>query len=156
MFRKMRRFGQQLDEKRCIEILKNEPRGVLAVLGDEGYPYTIPLDFVYDEGKIYFHSAVEGHKIDAIQGYNKASFCVLDKGIRENGDWAYYFDSVVAFGRIKIVEDKNIAEEKLRLLGLKYFPTAEMVERDMEKNAKRALVLELSIEHMTGKHVHEN
>lgn len=156
MFRKMRRFKQQLDEERCIEILKNEPRGVLAVLGDEGYPYTLPLDFVYDDGKIYFHSAVEGHKVDAIRKCDKASFCVLDKGVQEDGDWAYYFDSVIAFGRIKIVEDRNIAEEKLRLLGLKYFPTAEMVEHDMAKNAKRALVLELSIEHMTGKHVHEN
>lgn len=156
MFRRMRRYQQQLAEKRCIEILKNEPRGVLAVLGDEGYPYTIPLDFVYDEGKIFFHCAVEGHKIDAIQSCDKASFCVLDKAVRENGDWAYYFDSVVAFGKIRIVEDRNVAEEKLRLLGLKYFPTAEMVEHDMAKNFKRALILELNIEHMTGKHVHEN
>ena len=66
MFRKMRRFKQQLSEEECLEILKTAKRGVLAVLGDEGYPYAVPLDFVYEDGKIYFHCAKEGHKLDAI------------------------------------------------------------------------------------------
>ena len=54
MFRKMRRFKQQIPTGDCIKLLEKAPRGILAVLGDEGYPYTIPLNFVYDEGKIYF------------------------------------------------------------------------------------------------------
>ncbi|MBQ9616719.1 MAG: pyridoxamine 5'-phosphate oxidase family protein, partial [Oscillibacter sp.] len=67
MFREMRRHGQQLPESECAEILRREPRGVLAVLGDDGYPYTVPLDFVYEGGKLYFHCAGEGHKLDAIK-----------------------------------------------------------------------------------------
>lgn len=155
MFRKMRRFKQQLSNEDCVKILQTEPRGILAVNGDDGYPYTVPLDYVYADGKIYFHCAVEGHKIDAIQRSDKVSFCVLDKGSRPDGEWAYYFNSVVVFGRIRIVTDEQLRTESLRLLGTKYFPTAQMVEDDIRKNAARALVLELTVEHMTGKHVHE-
>ena len=67
-FRPMRRFKQQMTNEECIALLRKAPRGVLAVLGDGGYPYTVPLDFVYDDGKIYFHCAKEGHKLDAIRG----------------------------------------------------------------------------------------
>ena len=82
MFREMRRFKQQISTEKCVEILKNEPRGVLMVLGDDDYPYGIPIDFYYDERekKIYFHSAKQGHKIDAINRHDKASFCVYDQG----------------------------------------------------------------------------
>ena len=73
MFRQMRRFGQQVAGEKCVEILKNEWRGVLALIGDDGYPYTVPMDFFYDEddGKIYFHCAKEGHKIDAIENVTR-------------------------------------------------------------------------------------
>lgn len=155
MFRKMRRFRQQLEQSECESILKTAPRGVLAVQGDGGYPYALPLDFVYDNGKIYFHSAVEGHKIDAVKSNDKASFCVLSEGERAENDWWYRFKSVIAFGRIRIVDDEAERLEKLRLLGYKYFPTAAEVEEDMAKNAARAAVLELSVEHMTGKRVNE-
>lgn len=155
MFRNMRRHKQQLDRDKCIEILTTNPRGVLAVLGDEGYPYTVPMNFVYEDGKIYFHSAVNGHKIDAVRRYDKASFCVIDQNRVPDGEGFYYIDSVTAFGRVKIVEDEAVKNDKLRQLGLKYFPTAEMVESDIQKNAARALVLELTVEHLTGKHVHE-
>ena len=104
MFRKMRRFKQQVPEENCIEILKREPRGVLAVLGDDGYPYTVPLDFYYDEGdgKIYFHGAKEGHKLDAIAKCDKVSFCVMDQGFKKDGDWALNITSVVVFGRARM------------------------------------------------------
>ncbi|MBQ7167600.1 MAG: pyridoxamine 5'-phosphate oxidase family protein, partial [Treponema sp.] len=96
MFRQMRRFGQQVASEKCVEILKNEWRGVLALLGDDGYPYTVPMDFFYDEddGKIYFHCAKEGHKIDAIEKCDKASFCVMDQGFKKEGDWALNITSV--------------------------------------------------------------
>lgn len=155
MFREMRRFKQQLPEEECIGILKREPRGVLAVLGDGGYPYTVPIDFIYHQGKLYFHCAKEGHKVDALKACDKVSFCVMDKGELEEGDWAPYFKSVVAFGRIKFMEDHDETIEMVRLLGRKYYPDAEGVEKEIEKDGHRVLCLEMTIDHMTGKRVHE-
>lgn len=157
MFRQMRRFKQQVSNEKCIEILKSEPRGVLAVLGDDSYPYTIPIDFYYDEddGKIYFHGAKEGHKIDSIEKCDKASFCVMDKGFKKDGDWALNITSVVAFGRIRKVTDAEKTKEKVCALGRKYHPTAEAVEIEWEHAKNRVLCLEMEIEHMTGKLVNE-
>ena len=109
MFRKMRRFKQQITNEECIEILKNEPRGVLSVLGDDGYPYGMPMDHWYSEadGKLYFHGAKEGHKIDAIMACDKVSYCVMDKGFRKENDWALNIRSVIVFGRMKIVTDEE-------------------------------------------------
>ena len=112
MFREMRRFKQQITNEECIEILKNEPRGVLSVLGDDGYPYGVPLDHWYSEsdGKLYFHCAKEGHKLDAISKCDKVSYCVMDnKGYRKEGEWALNIRSVITFGRICEVTD---AEKK--------------------------------------------
>ena len=88
MFRPMRRSNQQFPEKDCIEILKTEPRGILSVLGEDGYPYGIPMNHFYREadGKLYFHCAKEGHKLDAVRACDKASFCVLDKGVKSETD----------------------------------------------------------------------
>lgn len=158
MFREIRRFKQQISTEKCVEILKNEPRGVLMVLGDDDYPYGIPIDFYYDERekKIYFHSAKQGHKIDAINRHDKASFCVYDQGYRKEGEWSLNINSVIAFGRLRLMEDQEKVIEKLRLLGLKYFPTAESVEEELERAASRVQMLELTIEHMTGKLVNES
>ena len=155
MFRKMRRFKQQLTDDACAEVLKNGQRGILAVLGDEGYPYTVPLDYVYTDGKLYFHSAAEGHKVDAVRAEPEASFCVLAQREQDADGWSYYFDSVVVFGKVQIIEDEEERLHALRLLGLKYFPDAQMVEDDLRKNAARALVLCLHAAHISGKHVHE-
>ena len=107
MFRKMRRFKQQISEEECREILKQEPRGVLSLIGDNGYPYGIPMDHWYceEDGKLYFHGAKEGHKIDAIEKCDKASYCVYDKGFRKEGEWALNIKSVVVFGRISPILD---------------------------------------------------
>ena len=156
MFRKMRRFKQQLSEEECLEILRTAKRGVLAVLGDEGYPYAVPLDFVYEDGKIYFHCAKEGHKLDAILREPKCSFCVLSDGVPEPDSWWFHFSSVISFGKIAIMEDPEAIREKLILLGRKYMPTEEEIQTDILKNGPRANILELTIEHMTGKRVKEN
>ena len=157
MFRQMRRFKQQVSQEKCIEILKSEPRGVLAVLGDDGYPYTIPLDFFYDEkdGKIYFHGAKEGHKIDAIKNYEKASFCVYDKGYRKEGEWALNIKSVVAFGKIKLITDIKKAEEICSNLVKKFTDDQEYLEKELANALSRVQCLEFTIEHMTGKLVNE-
>ena len=156
MFREMRRIRQQTDTAECERILEAAKRGVLYVNGDGGYPYGVPMDFVYADGKIYFHSALAGHKLDAIRADDKVSFCVLSDGVKEPDDWWYHFTSVIVFGRLRVVEDEGARIDAFRKLGMKYFPTAEMVEHDIKKDAARALILELTIEHMTGKRVREN
>lgn len=156
MFREMRRYKQQTSEDECADILNKAMRGTLAVLGDDDYPYTVPLNFVYDDGHIYFHCAKEGHKLSAIRKHEKASFCVLSEGVREENDWWYHFTSVIAFGRIREITDEKEKDKRLRMLGSKYFPTAEYLEKEMQQASSRALVLDLKIEHMTGKRVREN
>ncbi|MBR1721437.1 MAG: pyridoxamine 5'-phosphate oxidase family protein [Treponema sp.] len=158
MFRQMRRFKQQISNEECIEILKNEPRGILSLLGDDGYPYGIPLSHLYDEedGKIYFHGAKEGHKIDAIKNYEKASFCVCDKGYRKEGDWALNIKSVVVFGKIKLINDIKKAEEFCTKLTRKFTDDQEYLEKELANALSRVQCLEFTIEHMTGKLVNES
>ncbi len=157
MFRKMRRFKQQLTEEECIRILTEEPRGVLAVSGDDGYPYALPITHCYDRKNhsIVFHGAKAGHKADSIKRNDKVSFCVYDKGFVKEGDWALNIKSVIVFGRMKLVEDKDRALEICRLLGNKFYPTPESVETEIERDFSRVQCLELEIEHMTGKLVNE-
>ena len=156
MFRPMRRFKQQLSKERCSEILGTEKRGVLSVIGDGGYPYAVPMNFVYDNGNLYFHSAVTVHKVDAVKNDNKASFCVMTGGELSDDGWSYFVESVIVFGRVTVVEDEAIRTEKLRKLGNKYFPDEQKTEEELAKNAGRALVLELAAEHLSGKRVHED
>lgn len=157
MFREMRRRKQALDKEVCDLLLIEEKRGVLAVNGDEGYPYAIPVDFYYDPNAsaIYIHSALSGHKVDAIVRDSKACFTVWNKGSHESGDWSYFVDSVVAFGRASFVEDENERLHIAKLLGLKYYPSAEEVDAEIENAFDRMLLIRIDIEHMTGKHVHE-
>ena len=155
-FRKMRRFKQQLSEEKCVEILKKEPRGVMAVAGENGYPYAFPIDFVYDSGMLYFHCAREGYKLDAIKKCGRVSFCVMDEGFRRDGEWALNISSVIVFGRVKILADSERIIEALRLLGSKYYPSRQDVEREIERTLSRVCMLELEIDHMTGKLVNES
>ena len=155
MFREMRRIGQQLSEDDCIDILTNEPRGVLALLGDNDYPYALPMSHVYVDGKIYFHGANVGHKIDAIKKHSKVSYCVMDKGIKAEGSWWYTFKSVIAFGKITILTDEQDRIDKLTHLGNKFFPTQEETEDEISRLLDRTEVFEITIEHLSGKIVKE-
>lgn len=156
MFRKMRRFKQQIPEEKCIELLKNEPRGVLALYGEDGYPYALPLNHLYFDGALYFHCAAEGHKIDAIKSNPHASFCVMDKGYRKENEWALNINSVIVFGKVGFVTDMAEKETLLRMLGNKYYPDPQEVEREIDKYLDRVCILKLSIDHMTGKLVNES
>lgn len=155
-FRKMRRFKQALPYEECEEILRGEPRGVLSVLGENGYPYGFPMDFVYEDGKLYFHCAKVGHKLDALRACDRVSFCVMDRGFRKEGDWALNIRSVIIFGRIRFIEDPEETIERVRHLGLKYYPTRESVEEEIRQAGARVQILELTIDHMTGKLVNES
>lgn len=158
MFREMMRKNKQISREECLEILRNEPRGVLSVLGDDGYPYGMPMNFWLDEesGKIYFHGGPKGHKIDAVRACDKVSFCVYDKGYRNEGEWALNIRSVIVFGRICEVEDFKKAMAISRALSLKYTKDEEYIDREIEKFGKGTLCLELTVEHMCGKLVNES
>lgn len=155
MFREMRRKNQELSKEECIEILTNEPRGVLALLGDNDYPYAIPMSHVYVNGKIYFHGAMEGHKHDAVKKHSKVSFCVMDKGVKKENNWWYTFKSVIVFGKIKIITDVAEKIDKLTYLGNKFFPTPQDTEDEINRLLERTEVFEITIDHMTGKIVKE-
>lgn len=155
MFRKMRRIGQELSAEECMEILTNEPRGVLALLGDDDYPYAIPMSHVYVDGKIYFHGAQEGHKNDAVKKHPKASYCVMDKGVKAEDSWWYTFKSVIVFGKIRTLTDRNEKIDRLTYLGDKFFPTHEETVDEINRLLDRTEVFELTVEHMSGKIVKE-
>ena len=158
MFRKMRRFNQQISDSECIEILKNTKRGILSLIGDDGYPYGLPIDHWYceDDGKIYFHGAKEGHKIDSIKACGKASYCVYDEGFRKEGDWALNIKSVITFGRISLVEDEEKAREICTALVRKFTDDEEYLEKELKNALPRVQCLEFAPEHMTGKLVNES
>ena len=158
MFRKMLRSRQQLPEEECIDILRREPRGVLSVLGDDGYPYGMPLNHYYCEadGKIYFHGGKSGHRIDAVKRHRKASFCVYDQGYRREGEWFLHIRSVIVFGRIEIVEDPVKTVEISRLLSYKFTADEAYIEEEIQRAGPRTLLLALTPEHMTGKLVKES
>lgn len=148
----MRRKRQQLSNEESIGLLQEGTAGTLALLGDGGYPYAVPLSYVYADGHLYFHSALSGHKVDAIRNCAKASFCVIAQDQVKPQEYTTYFRSVIAFGNIHIVEDP---EEKLaiaRLLGNRYNPHQdEALQRELDHGLSRMLALRFDIEHLTGK-----
>lgn len=157
MFREMNRIKQQLSSEECIQILKNEPRGVLSLIGDEGWPYGMPMDHWYceEDGCLYFHSGKKGHKIDAMVRNNKASFCVYDQGYHDGDDWFLTIKSVIVFGRIEIIEDFDRAMAITRQLSLKYTQDETYIDWEIAESGKNTLVFRLVPEHITGKLVKE-
>ena len=151
-FRAMRRKRQQLSEEKSIGILQKSTAGTLALLGDNGYPYAVPISYVYADGKLYFHSALSGHKIDAIRNCDKASFCVIDQDEVHPEKYTTYFRSVIAFGRIHIIEDEQEKLATARLLGDRYNPNQEeALQKEIEKGLSRMVMIRFDIEHLTGK-----
>ena len=151
-FRDMRRKRQLLSEEDSIDILTKATAGTLALLGDNDYPYAVPISYVYQERKLYFHSALAGHKVDAIRKCDKASFCVIDKDEVHPEKYTTFFRSVIAFGRIHIVEDEQEKQETARMLGNRYNPNNdESLQKEIESGISRMLMIRLDIEHLTGK-----
>ncbi len=158
MFRKMIRAKQQLAPEECIEILKTAKRGVLSVLGDGGYPYGMPLNHYYNEadGKLYFHSGKLGHKLDALRANSKASFCVLDEGRREAGDWALRFRSVIVFGRVEFIEDRDTVYEISAKLSRKFTDDEAYIADELRRSGPATCMFALVPEQITGKRVKES
>ena len=151
-FRPMRRHRQQLSREECERILGRCTSGVLALTGDGGYPYAVPLSYVYADGAIIFHSAVEGHKVDAIRRDSRCSFCVIEQDEIKPAEFTTYFRSVIAFGRIQILEDDNEKVQALCLLGSRYSPGDEHgLQHEIDKSLDHVLLLRLEVEHLSGK-----
>ena len=160
MFRKMRRFKQQITDEECIRVLREAKRGILSVMGEDGYPYGVPVSHWYNEedGKLYFHGARSGHKIDAMKACDKVSFCAMDEGYREEGDWALNIKSVVIFGRARSFTYEEEPDKVMEVcigLSAKFTDDANYADDEIAKVGKNVLCYEITVDHMTGKLVNE-
>ena len=157
MFREMLRKKQALSLEECKEILKTETRGVLSVMGENGYPYGMPMNHFYNEtdGCLYFHCGKKGHRLDALKENDKVSFCVYDKGCRRENEWAWNVKSVIVFGRMDVLSDAKLIMDICEKLSYKFTDDTAYIEKELRESAKNTLLLRLTPEHISGKLVNE-
>lgn len=156
MFKEMRRKNQQLSPEESKAILNACTSGVLAVLGDEGYPYAVPLSYVYCDNKLYFHCAKSGHKLDAVEKCSKASFCVIAKDDVLPEKYTTLFKSVIVFGKISVLKTAAEMEEPIKILTRKYVKNDEEgIAAEFEQFKNNMYMLCLDIEHISGKQCKE-
>ncbi len=158
MFRELLRKNKALSQEECINVLKTETRGVLSVLGDNDYPYGMPMNHWYNEedGNIYFHCGKVGHRLDALKKHDKVSFCTYDNGYRNEGEWALNVKSVIVFGRIEIVDDMDNIVDITTKLSHKFTQDEDYISEEIKKYAKGTLLLKLVPENICGKLVTES
>lgn len=152
MFRAGRRKKQFLSHEATEAILRRGLAGVLGVHGDDGYPYAVPISYVYEGGKIYLHSANSGHKLDSIRRDDKISFCVIDQDQVMPEELTTYFRSAIVFGRARTIEEPEVKRHALELLGQKYsaaFP--EKIAASIAREWSAVTVVEIVVDHMSGK-----
>lgn len=152
-FRPMRRARQQLSAQECAAILARSTSGVLAVSGDGGWPYAVPLSYVYDGTHLYFHCAKTGHKLDALRACEKASFCVIDQDQVVPAEYTTYFRSVIAFGQARVLEEEAAMRRAIELLAVKYDPdgSPEARAQAIDREFPALCMVELTVEHLSGK-----
>ena len=150
MFRPMRRPKNAIPDEQAKKLLREEKRGVIAMNGDDGYPFAIPVDYFYDEtaGKIYFHGAKSGYKVDALRRCDKVCFTVYGGEFYKNDHWAPYVQSVLVYGRCRLVENIAVTEARVRELAMKYYPSAEEVEAEIAKDLRAVQLYEITVEHI--------
>jgi nitroimidazol reductase NimA-like FMN-containing flavoprotein (pyridoxamine 5'-phosphate oxidase superfamily) len=152
MYREMRRRDKRLSEEEMRHILTTSAYGVLSTVGEDGVPYGVPISFVYDENKLYFHSALEGHKLDNIKANNRVSFCVVSDVEAIPDKFTTKFRSVIAFGTVDELSDEN-EKKKIFKLFLEKF-SSNFMESGMnyiEKAGKFAKIFQININHTTAK-----
>lgn len=157
MFRELTRKRQQLTAEECLLILKEEKRGVLSVIGDDGYPYGMPMNHWYneDDGKLYFHCGKVGHRADALRRDPRVSFCVYDGGYRNDGEWALNIRSVIVFGTVEVVEDAERIAHATAMLSRKFTDDEAYIAREIAQYAANTALLVLTPAHICGKLVNE-
>lgn len=151
MFREMRRGKQLLLMEDTVAVMDKCKNGVLACLGDEDYPYAVPLSYVYFNDKIYFHSAKAGHKIDAITRNPKVSFSVIDEDAIVSEEYTTYFRSVIAFGKARIVAGDEWLEAFKALVEKYSGDQPEEAKHKKITGCTKAYIIAVDIEHITGK-----
>ena len=156
-FRTIRRKKREISIDEAKQLLLAERRGVLAVNGDEGYPYAIPINYIYDEEeqKIYFHGARAGHKYDSIKACDKVCFTVYGNQTIKEEEWAPFMQSVVVFGRCYMIEDHVQAMKIVKKLAMKYYPDEKTADEEIEASGKAVQLFEIVIEHVSGKEIQE-
>ena len=157
MFRPIRRKKKEMDIDAAKELLQCSRRGVLAVNGDDGYPYAVPVNYFYDSdaGKIYFHGARVGHKVDALKASDKVCFTVYGNETVKEEAWAPFVQSTIVFGRCHLVEAGEKAMAMLKQFAMKYYPNEQMVDEEIAIAGKAVQIFEIEIEHLSGKEVQE-
>lgn len=153
MFREMRRYRQKLSDEESVAILTRGSWGVLSLIGDDGYPYGVPMNYVYRDGRLYFHGAKEGHKLDAMRREPKASFCVVDSDELIPEEYTTYFRSVILFGRMNIVTDRERMRDIITVMAERFNPddTSQHRQDVIQREMPPLCIMELEIEHMSGK-----
>lgn len=157
MFRPVLKKKNQISDEKVKDLLKNSRRGVLSINGDDGYPYGLPINYLYDPEteKIYFHGAPKGHKVDSLKKSDKVCFTVVGPEVIKEETWAPYVQSAVVFGRCHFVEDRDQAMKILKAFAMKYYPSEEMVMDEIRATGAGVQIFEISIDHMSGKEVQE-
>lgn len=157
MFREMRRKKKELSAEMTRDLLMKSRRGVLAVNGDDGYPYALPVNYIFDEdaNRIYFHGAKVGHKVDAIKACDKVCFTVFGNECVKEEEWAPFMQSVIVFGRCHIIEDQENALKLVKKMAMKYYPNEKLADDEIAESGMAVQMFEIEIEHMTGKEVQE-
>lgn len=152
MFRKMRLTKQELSQEETLEILKKNGTGTLAINGLDGYPYSVPINYAYVDGKLYFHGAKSGHKFEAIQADSKASISIIDTNILVKEKFTTDFRSVIAFGEIRIMEKDEISKSFLKKFALAFCPDMDMeADAEINKGFKNVAIFEMELLSITGK-----
>ena len=157
MFRPIRRKKREIDTAAAEELLRSSRRGILAVNGDDGYPYAVPVNYFYDRDaqKIYFHGSREGHKADALRKCDKVCFTVYGNETIRKEAWAPYMQSVVAFGRCRMLGPDDETTVRLKQFAMKYYPSEQLADETIARSGKAVQLFEIEIEHLSGKEVQE-
>lgn len=157
MFREMRRKKNEISIDMAKQLLASSRRGVLAVNGDDGYPYAIPVNYLYDDKaqRIYFHGAKTGHKVDALRACDKVCFTVYGNETVRTESWAPFMQSVVVFGRCHLMDAGSETTQRLKQFAMKYYPSEQLVDEEIAHAGKAVQVFEIEIEHMSGKEIQE-
>ena len=157
MFKPVRKKINEIDHSAAEALLQSNRRGILAMNGDNGYPYAIPINYFYDcdKKKIYFHGARVGHKVDALRACDKICFTVYGHETIKEEAWAPFMQSVVVFGRCHLVEAGEKAMAMLKQFAMKYYPNEQMVDEEIAIAGKAVQIFEIEIEHLSGKEVQE-
>lgn len=157
MFRPVRRKNREISIEVAKDLLRTSRRGVLAVNGDNGYPYALPLNYLHDEDSntIIFHGARAGHKLDSIKACDKVCFTVYGNETIKEEAWAPYVQSTIVYGRCHLVDDQERAMEILRNLARKYYPSEDIIDEEIAKAGKAVQMFQIEIEHISGKEIQE-